>query len=86
MMAWLYALYCFDYSWSLHGVPLPARVRELEEGWAFFLGEGQPSQRRAGRALPVRGDLLRNMQSGGPPSARCGGGRFVPSSSSTPLR
>ena len=38
-MSWLYALYCFDYKWSLHSVPLEARLRFFEQHWAFFAGE-----------------------------------------------
>ncbi len=37
-MSWLYALYCFDYKWSLHSVPLEARLRFFEQHWAFFAG------------------------------------------------
>ncbi|GAB4821815.1 hypothetical protein N2152v2_008861 [Parachlorella kessleri] len=39
-MSWLYALYCFDYKWSLHSVPLEARLRFFEQHWAFFAGFG----------------------------------------------
>ena len=45
LLSWLYALYCFDYKWALHGCPLHLRIRTLEQGWAFFLGE--PSQMAA---------------------------------------
>lgn len=34
----LYALNCFEYKWSLHGVPLHVRISMVEEGWAFFAG------------------------------------------------
>ena len=36
----LHALYCFDYRWSLHGVPLDCRINVVEDGWAYFLGFG----------------------------------------------
>lgn len=38
LLSWLYALYCFDYKWSLHGVQLQQRVAYFERHWAFFLG------------------------------------------------
>jgi len=37
-LSWLYAFYCFDYSWSLQGVPLPERLAFFERRWAFFAG------------------------------------------------
>ena len=37
-LAWLYAHYCFDYKWALHGVALQARLAYFERHWAFFLG------------------------------------------------
>jgi etoposide-induced 2.4 mRNA len=36
----LYALYCFDYKWNLHGVPLEHRTQSVEEHWAYFSGFG----------------------------------------------
>ena len=38
LLSWLYALYCFDYKWSLHAVALTQRVAYFERHWAFFLG------------------------------------------------
>jgi hypothetical protein len=38
LLSWLYALYCFDYKWSLHGVQLQQRIAYFERHWAFFLG------------------------------------------------
>lgn len=40
LMTWLYALYCFDYKWNLHAVPLEARTRAVEQQWAYFAGFG----------------------------------------------
>ena len=40
MFSWLYALYCFDYKWNLHGVPLEHRTQMVEEHWAYFAGFG----------------------------------------------
>lgn len=37
-MAWLYALYCFDYKWGLHSVPLEPRLRFFEQHWDYFAG------------------------------------------------
>ncbi len=38
LLSCLYALYCFDYKWSLHSVPLAQRIAYFERHWAFFLG------------------------------------------------
>ena len=38
LLSWLYALYCFDYKWSLHGVALQQRIAYFERHWCFFLG------------------------------------------------
>lgn len=38
LLSFLYALYCFDYKWSLHGVQLQQRLAYFERHWAFFLG------------------------------------------------
>jgi hypothetical protein len=38
--SWLYALYCFDYKWSLFGVPLELRTQTIEEYWTYFAGFG----------------------------------------------
>jgi len=38
LLSWLYALYCFDYKWSLHSVQLAQRIAYFERHWAFFLG------------------------------------------------
>ncbi|KAL6766501.1 PIG8 [Auxenochlorella protothecoides x Auxenochlorella symbiontica] len=40
LMAWLYALYSFDYKWAAHGVPLITRVSFFETHWAYFAGFG----------------------------------------------
>ncbi|EFN53255.1 hypothetical protein CHLNCDRAFT_137174 [Chlorella variabilis] len=40
LLSCLYALYCFDYKWSLHSVPLQQRIAYFERHWAFFLGFG----------------------------------------------
>lgn len=40
LLSFLYALYCFDYKWSLHGVQLQQRLAYFERHWAFFLGFG----------------------------------------------
>jgi hypothetical protein len=37
-LSWLYAFYCFDYGWSLQGVPLAERIAFFERRWAFFAG------------------------------------------------
>lgn len=39
---WINAYYCFDYIWSLHGVPLAARKSSLQKYWMFFIGFGMP--------------------------------------------
>lgn len=38
LLSCLYALYCFDYKWSLHSVPLQQRISYFEQHWVFFLG------------------------------------------------
>lgn len=38
LMAWLYALYSFDYKWAAHGIPLITRVSFFETHWAYFAG------------------------------------------------
>ncbi len=40
MLSSLYALYCFDYKWNLHGVPLEHRTQFVEEHWVYFTGFG----------------------------------------------
>lgn len=40
LLSCLYALYCFDYKWSLHSVPLQQRISYFEQHWVFFLGFG----------------------------------------------
>ncbi|RMZ56444.1 hypothetical protein APUTEX25_004667, partial [Auxenochlorella protothecoides] len=40
LMAWLYALYSFDYKWAAHGIPLITRVSFFETHWAYFAGFG----------------------------------------------
>ena len=38
MVSWLYALYSFDYRWSLSNKRLPERIAFFQQHWAFFLG------------------------------------------------
>lgn len=40
--AWIYALYAFEYSWSLRGLSLGQRLRYFEEHYVYFLGFGTP--------------------------------------------
>lgn len=40
LWSWLYAFYCFDYKWQLHGVPFSTRIYFYEQHWAYFLGFG----------------------------------------------
>eukprot|EP00884_Botryococcus_braunii_P006939 jgi/Botrbrau1/16246/Bobra.0066s0031.1 len=40
MMAWLYALYCYDYKWSLRRRDLRVRIIAFQANWPFFLGYG----------------------------------------------
>jgi hypothetical protein len=40
--AFLCALSCFDYRWSLEGLSLHYRLRTFERRWAYFLGFGLP--------------------------------------------
>jgi hypothetical protein len=40
--AFLCALSCFDYRWSLEGWSLKHRLRAFERRWAYFLGFGLP--------------------------------------------
>ena len=41
MVSWLYALYSFDYRWSISSKRLPERIAFFQQHWAFFLGEPQ---------------------------------------------
>ncbi|KAF0716320.1 hypothetical protein AaE_011137 [Aphanomyces astaci] len=41
-MSWLYALYCFEYKWSLHGWSIEKRLAFMEKHWAYFIGFGCP--------------------------------------------
>ncbi|GIL81893.1 hypothetical protein Vretifemale_10863 [Volvox reticuliferus] len=41
-LSWLYAYYCFDYTWGLQGVRLTERLAYFERRWAFFAGFGLP--------------------------------------------
>jgi len=43
LYCWLYALYCFEYKWSLRKWPLQRQLRYIEEHWAFFAGFGTPA-------------------------------------------
>lgn len=38
LLAWLYAFYCFDYSWATTGVSVQRRIRMFEADWPFYLG------------------------------------------------
>ena len=38
LVSWLYALYSFDYKWSLTSRKLQERIAFFEQHWAFFLG------------------------------------------------
>ena len=38
LVSWLYALYSFDYKWSLTSRRLQERIAFFEQHWAFFLG------------------------------------------------
>ena len=40
LFSWLYGLYCFDYKWKLHAVPLEHSTQAVEEQWAYFAGFG----------------------------------------------
>ncbi|ETW02214.1 hypothetical protein H310_05779 [Aphanomyces invadans] len=40
--SWLYALYCFEYKWSLHGWSIEKRLVYMEKHWAYFVGFGCP--------------------------------------------
>mmetsp|Transcript_19216 Transcript_19216/g.45837 ORF Transcript_19216/g.45837 Transcript_19216/m.45837 type:complete len:324 (-) Transcript_19216:345-1316(-) len=42
MTSMLYALYCFDYKWSLDKVDLSKRIAAVECNWPFFMGFGAP--------------------------------------------
>ncbi|CAK4637654.1 unnamed protein product [Aphanomyces euteiches] len=41
-MSWLYALYCFEYKWSLHGWSIDKRLVFMEKHWTYFAGFGCP--------------------------------------------
>lgn len=38
----LYAMYCFEYKWSLHGWKLDKRINFLEQHLFYFVGFGSP--------------------------------------------
>ena len=38
LLSWLYALYSFDYRWTLQATKLEHRVGLFETHWAFFGG------------------------------------------------
>eukprot|EP00798_Chlamydomonas_sp_ICE-L_P029131 gene29130-32349_t len=38
MLSWLYAFFCYDYSWSLCGVRLHERLAFVEMYWPFYAG------------------------------------------------
>ena len=42
LLSWLYALYSFDYKWSLTSRRLEQRVLFFEHHWAFFSGRATP--------------------------------------------
>lgn len=52
---WVDSYYCFEFAWQAQGLSLAARVRYLEERWAYFLGFGLPTT-----ALCVMGSSLAN--------------------------
>ena len=58
-LSWLYAFYCFDYCWSLQGVPLAERLAFFERRWAFFAGAfaGVGMHARLGACIRARGSL-----------------------------
>lgn len=39
----LCALYSFEYTWGMQGVPVVKRLRFVEENWAYFVGFGTPT-------------------------------------------
>ena len=39
-LCWLYALFSFNYKWSLHGINLSSRIKAIEAQWAYFAGFG----------------------------------------------
>jgi etoposide-induced 2.4 mRNA len=41
-LSWLYALYCFEYKWSLAGWSLEKRLVHLEENW-YVVSLSDPS-------------------------------------------
>lgn len=41
-ICWLYALYCFEYTWMNRGWGLASRLRYFEERWSYFAGFGAP--------------------------------------------
>lgn len=40
--AWLFSLYCFEYTWINRGWGLNERIEYFESGWIYFLGFGTP--------------------------------------------
>ncbi|KAG8784451.1 hypothetical protein FRC15_003247 [Serendipita sp. 397] len=53
---WVDSYYCFEFVWQAKGLSLAARVKYLEERWAYFLGFGLPTT-----ALCVMGSSLVNV-------------------------
>lgn len=45
LVSWLYALYSFDYKWSLNSRRLQERIAFFEQHWAFF--SGAPLRKRS---------------------------------------
>ena len=48
LVSWLYALYSFDYAWSLQRQRLPQRIALFQTHSAFFLGAPAPCPQPTG--------------------------------------
>ncbi|CAG7846485.1 SubName: Full=Uncharacterized protein {ECO:0000313/EMBL:CCA66891.1} [Serendipita indica DSM 11827] len=55
-VCWVDSYYCFEFVWRAKGLSLAARVRYLEERWAYFLAFGLPTT-----ALCYLGNSLVNV-------------------------
>lgn len=42
LSSWLYAMYCFEYKWSMHGWGAERKLHQLEKYWPYFAGFGCP--------------------------------------------
>jgi len=40
LLSWIHALYCFDYKWGVHNLPLERRIAAFEEHSVYFAGFG----------------------------------------------